>query len=693
MISIKSRTVSFPIFFATILLLGLFVNGCYQQEDRSNQRRIFVGPNLVDCVGEAPQKCMLVKNKPEDDWSLYYSQIEGFDFEEGYEYELIVELEAIENPPQDGPMVRTRLVEIISKAEEISPVSEKNTISHKLPLLSWETLQNSTYLIPISPGGIARMASGEYTETLPASLGGNLEVRLSPYRYYGELDSDSLEDTVVFLLIKQGDKPTSTYLVGVLNQGETALPLAPQELGDGVFVRDGVIKDGQIFLDLDFMDDTGPVCCPIESKRLVFNLVGENLQKVDESALVDSRSIVPPDKMNPIIQIKPGDDEKIINGNLVPHLIEVHPLHGLAGQILDVAVSTLHNDAVLSIVGLEDGVVLLGAGAGSTRWSGEMPSTQDYALKVIPVGGEAEYTLHAAIKATGGRTLVIPPEPYLVPSAENTVDVYSGPGMGFKLIGMLGTGEAIQIKGKNQGVTPETKWWQVCCFGSQDGWVRDDFVEVVGSTDELPVPENGSIGTPEPVEPEQPPSTDMEKIVFLSFDVGAEEFQITDEILKALVKFDAAGTFFLESSVLEDQKDLVQKILAGGNRIALLSSNRSEPLTLNQDNQADDEQRFWEALTTEESKCLRPGLMNSDAISRAIAAEMGLKTLFWDIDAQDWKIKDPEEIADRVIDQITPNAVVLMQGSGKELVSAEALEKILTFLKEQDFHFGLLCLE
>lgn len=43
---------------------------------------VTVGPELVDCVGEGPMKCMVV------DGQLFYDQINGFDYEEGYTYTL-----------------------------------------------------------------------------------------------------------------------------------------------------------------------------------------------------------------------------------------------------------------------------------------------------------------------------------------------------------------------------------------------------------------------------------------------------------------------------------------------------------------------------------------------------------------------------------------------------------------------------
>ncbi|MBE9473553.1 MAG: DUF4377 domain-containing protein, partial [Chloroflexi bacterium] len=41
------------------------------------EKTIYVGSELVDCVGVGPQTCMLVKENPEDEYTFFYDQIEG----------------------------------------------------------------------------------------------------------------------------------------------------------------------------------------------------------------------------------------------------------------------------------------------------------------------------------------------------------------------------------------------------------------------------------------------------------------------------------------------------------------------------------------------------------------------------------------------------------------------------------------
>ncbi|NTV37714.1 MAG: DUF4377 domain-containing protein, partial [Anaerolineales bacterium] len=91
------------------------------------EQTLYVGPQLVDCEGVAPQKCLQVKDSPDGEYRLFYDQIEGFDFEEGKEYVLTVSAEPIENPPADVSTIQYRLVEVISSAPSSAPPTDSGT--------------------------------------------------------------------------------------------------------------------------------------------------------------------------------------------------------------------------------------------------------------------------------------------------------------------------------------------------------------------------------------------------------------------------------------------------------------------------------------------------------------------------------------------------------------------------------------
>ena len=106
----------------TILLLvgATALAACGPAGLGSGEKTLYVGPYLVDCVGVAPQKSMLVKEKQEEDWTLFYDQIAGFDYEPGYEYALTVKEEKVENPPADASSLRVTLVEVVDKTRSLA---------------------------------------------------------------------------------------------------------------------------------------------------------------------------------------------------------------------------------------------------------------------------------------------------------------------------------------------------------------------------------------------------------------------------------------------------------------------------------------------------------------------------------------------------------------------------------------------
>ena len=86
-------------------------------EMNSETKTLYVGAEQVDCVGVGPQKCLLVKENLDEDYTFFYDSIDGFEWEAGYEYELLVNVTEVENPPADASSLRYELVEVVSKTE------------------------------------------------------------------------------------------------------------------------------------------------------------------------------------------------------------------------------------------------------------------------------------------------------------------------------------------------------------------------------------------------------------------------------------------------------------------------------------------------------------------------------------------------------------------------------------------------
>lgn len=76
---------------------------------------LYVASRTAPCVRVGPQTCLLVKQKPGDEWSFFYSGIEGFTHEPGCAYTLDVLRREVPDPPADGSSYGYRLVRIVER--------------------------------------------------------------------------------------------------------------------------------------------------------------------------------------------------------------------------------------------------------------------------------------------------------------------------------------------------------------------------------------------------------------------------------------------------------------------------------------------------------------------------------------------------------------------------------------------------
>ncbi|WP_447637120.1 META domain-containing protein [Flavobacterium microcysteis] len=77
-----------------------------------------VKENTRPCVGVAPMDCMQVKEGNAKQWSNFYSTIEGFDYQPGYEYILkVIRTKREGNVPADASSYTYRLKKLVSKKQ------------------------------------------------------------------------------------------------------------------------------------------------------------------------------------------------------------------------------------------------------------------------------------------------------------------------------------------------------------------------------------------------------------------------------------------------------------------------------------------------------------------------------------------------------------------------------------------------
>lgn len=96
-----------------------------------------VKESKVHCTGVGPMACLQVKTAKEKEWTYFYNNIEGFDFEPGYRYKLKVEKTKHEgNLPADASAYTYKLKKVVYKKKVKSTTVMNSYILNKKMVLS-----------------------------------------------------------------------------------------------------------------------------------------------------------------------------------------------------------------------------------------------------------------------------------------------------------------------------------------------------------------------------------------------------------------------------------------------------------------------------------------------------------------------------------------------------------------------------
>ncbi len=154
----------------------------------ATEKTLYVGPELVDCVGVGPMKCMLVKENPEDEYQFFYSEIEGFTFEPGFTYELRVLVEPVANAPADASSLKYTLIEVVSQepaSAEAGAAAAPEGVTLEGPTWQLVSVADDAGVVTTAPEGVE--ATAAFAEGRVSGSGG-----CNNYNAAYTLDGDSL---------------------------------------------------------------------------------------------------------------------------------------------------------------------------------------------------------------------------------------------------------------------------------------------------------------------------------------------------------------------------------------------------------------------------------------------------------------------------------------------------------------------
>lgn len=182
-----------------------------------------------------------------------------------------------------------------------------------------------------------------------------------------------------------------------------------------------------------------------------------------------------------------------------------------------------------------------------------------------------------------------------------------------------------------------------------------------------------------------------EKVIALTFDDGPDE-RYTPEVLDVLKKHNVKATFFLLGMRVEKFPSVAKRIREEGHIIGNHTYWHPE-LTKKAEGIAS---LVWEVNKTEEmietvlnvkTNLFRApyGAITGEMIEKL--KELGYRGVGWSIDSEDWKGLPKEKVKHNIMNGLHPGSIVLMHSAGNVPGTAEALDELIIYLKNDGYSF------
>jgi membrane peptidoglycan carboxypeptidase len=181
------------------------------------------------------------------------------------------------------------------------------------------------------------------------------------------------------------------------------------------------------------------------------------------------------------------------------------------------------------------------------------------------------------------------------------------------------------------------------------------------------------------------------KRLALTFDDGPSSY--TPAVLDILKQYGIKATFCMVGEEVENYPSTVRRIVAEGHKLCNHSWEHDDLGVVSAEAARADIQRTDAAIAA-----AAPGSTvtyyrapyGSFGKSAKEGAKLGHTPLGWLVDPDDWLLPGSDVIAQRIEDQLTPRAVVLVHdGGGERQQTVDAIKKLIPRLKSQGWTFDL----
>lgn len=184
------------------------------------------------------------------------------------------------------------------------------------------------------------------------------------------------------------------------------------------------------------------------------------------------------------------------------------------------------------------------------------------------------------------------------------------------------------------------------------------------------------------------------KELYLTFDNGYEN-GYTARILDVLKEKRVPAVFFVTGHYIQDQPELLKRMVAEGHLIGNHSWSHPDMTQLPDEQYGPELNRVRDAVAEltgqKEMRFLRPPRGIFSERSLALSRQMGYTSVFWSIAYKDWETNQQrgwQYAYDQVTSQLHPGAVLLLHAVSKD--NAEAMGRIIDRARELGYTFRRL---
>lgn len=184
-------------------------------------------------------------------------------------------------------------------------------------------------------------------------------------------------------------------------------------------------------------------------------------------------------------------------------------------------------------------------------------------------------------------------------------------------------------------------------------------------------------------------------VLYLTFDAGYEN-GITGKILDVLKSHQVPAAFFLVGNYLEQNPDLVLRMMKEGHLVGNHTMHHPDMSQLSDfrafSKELEDLEALYQQVTGEKmAKYYRPpqGLYREENLK--MAQQLGYRTVFWSLAYVDWN-NDAQPTAEQAFAKLLPRvhngAVILLHATSQ--TNGEILDELLTRWENMGYSFGSL---